>query len=159
MSMSIPYFYEPVILQYRDSAGKAQKSVIVDGGLLSNFPVWLFDSKGVPEWPTFGFKLVEPGSCAPAKIRGPLSMLRALFATMMEAHDARYIEDQNFARTVPIPTLGVGTVDFDLNRRRSGELFDAGYSSAQKFFEGWNFERYILAYRRDESRHGRNLAL
>lgn len=49
MSMSIPFFFEPV---------KLKDSYIVDGGMLSNFPVELFDSDGVPEWPTFGFKLV-----------------------------------------------------------------------------------------------------
>lgn len=33
---------------------------IVEGGLLHNFPVWLFDSRDIPEWPTFDLKLVEP---------------------------------------------------------------------------------------------------
>ena len=32
----------------------------MDGGILSNFPIWLFDSKGEPDWPTFGLKLIEP---------------------------------------------------------------------------------------------------
>ena len=51
MSMSIPFFFEPVV---------HKKSYFVDGGILSNFPVWLFDSPGIPEWPTFGFKFIEP---------------------------------------------------------------------------------------------------
>jgi NTE family protein len=39
MSMSIPYFFEPVELEHRDGG----PSAIIDGGTLSNFPVWLFD--------------------------------------------------------------------------------------------------------------------
>src|SRR5205814_10118972 len=39
MSMSIPYFFDPIRLE--DSDGGT--SLIVDGGTLSNFPVWLFD--------------------------------------------------------------------------------------------------------------------
>ena len=69
MSMSIPYFFEPVELSvqtpYSDKPSKnRRKCFIVDGGLLSNFPVWLFDARdGVaPQWPTYGFKLLEPDS-------------------------------------------------------------------------------------------------
>lgn len=55
MSMSIPVFYEPVVIDYREGEA-ARRSYIVDGGILSNFPVWLFDSVEDPEWPTFGFR-------------------------------------------------------------------------------------------------------
>ena len=81
MSMSIPFFYEPVKLVNRQTKAA---SYLVDGGLLSNFPVWLFDTEGTqPAWPTFGFKLVEPGAGKPRRVRGPISLLTALFATAM----------------------------------------------------------------------------
>ena len=86
MSMSIPYFYKPVKLHTKDH----QKVYIVDGGLLSNYPVWLLDeATNAPEWPTLGFKLVEPEEGRPHKIYGPLTLFAALFSTLMEAHDAR----------------------------------------------------------------------
>ena len=58
MSMSIPYFFDPVEL--RDTQGRT--CLIVDGGTLSNFPVWLWDvdpkvSGRRPTRPTFGFTL------------------------------------------------------------------------------------------------------
>ena len=58
MSMSIPYFFEPVELEHRDGG----HSAIIDGGTLSNFPVWLFDVDPAkvgrpPARPTFGFTL------------------------------------------------------------------------------------------------------
>jgi NTE family protein len=50
MSMSLPFFFQPVGLRSRLNN---KTSYIVDGGVLSNFPVWLFDSDGsTPEWPT-----------------------------------------------------------------------------------------------------------
>ena len=55
MSMSIPIFFEPYTVKVL-----GQDVVLVDGGMLSNFPVWVFDSDGVPDWPTFGLKLVDP---------------------------------------------------------------------------------------------------
>lgn len=146
MSMSIPFFFEPV--KYKSRLNK-KISYIVDGGVLSNFPVWLFDTEdGVPEWPTFGFKLVEPEEGTPSNIRGPISLLTALFSTMMEAHDARYIEDQHFVRTIPIPTLGVKTTEFNITPDRTEALYQSGRQAAEKFLETWDFNNYIEKYRK-----------
>ena len=65
MSMSIPIFFDPVV--YHDPRKPHDQRLIVDGGLLSNFPVWLFDTPAdhVPRWPTFGLLLVAPNQQAP----------------------------------------------------------------------------------------------
>jgi NTE family protein len=146
MSMSIPFFYEPVTLQNMKTG---QLSYIVDGGVLSNFPVWLFDSEGdQPEWPTIGFKLVEPEEGKPNEVKGPITLLTALFATMMQAHDARYIADEHFVRTIPIPTKGVGTTEFNITPERSEMLYQSGREAAEKFFAKWDFQGYINKYRK-----------
>jgi NTE family protein len=62
MSASIPFFLAPVRVQ-RPRLPQAEH-VIVDGGLLSNYPIWFFDEQGPPRWPTFGLRLVE-GAAAP----------------------------------------------------------------------------------------------
>jgi NTE family protein len=157
MSMSIPFFFEPITLKNMKTN---QVSYIVDGGVLSNFPVWLFDTEGnVPEWPTFGFKLVEPEEGKPHQVRGPISLLAALFSTMIEAHDARYIEDQQFVRTISIPTLGVGTTEFDISRERSDQLYQSGRQAAEEFFATWDFSKYVDMYRKGKSRGERGLRL
>ena len=129
MSMSIPYFYKPVKLYDKNKI----KSYIVDGGLLSNFPVWLFDDKK-NTIPTVGYKLVDPQEGKPKEIIGPITLFAALFATMMEAHDARYIEDSDFQRTVPIPTLGIQTTNFSISDAEKQALYKAGYKAAEEFF-------------------------
>lgn len=150
MSMAIPFFYQPVYLPPRGLAGARDPGaagVIVDGGLLSNFPVWLFDSPGRPPWPTFGFRLVEPGSGRPRRITGTISLLGAMVATMLEAHDARHVEDQDFVRTIAIPTLGVNTMDFDISPARAEALFNAGQQAAAQFLDAWDFPQYVRQYR------------
>ncbi len=146
MSMSIPVFFEPVVQSGR---------YFVDGGLLSNFPVWLFDrqpsedeeSDPPPRWPTFGFKLVEPTDGKPAEIDTIVSFLKALVTTMMDAHDRKHIEDLDFDRTVPIPTLDVKTTDFDLSKDKRDRLYASGREAAEGFLEKWNFEKYVASAR------------
>jgi NTE family protein len=144
MSMSLPFFFEPV--QLKDT--KSVVHYIIDGGVLSNYPVWLFDSGTTdPAWPTFGFRLVDPKENKPHVVNGPISMLKAMFSTMMEAHDARYIKSANFVRTIPIPTVGVQTTEFNLSDEKKMALYNSGKQSAVQFLETWDFEEYKQKFR------------
>jgi NTE family protein len=156
MSMSIPVFFEPVL--QRD--GQGREHTIVDGGLLSNFPVWLFDSAPNmrPAFPTFGMLLVAPNQSAPliqspspdaasAPVSSPVEFAKAIADTMMDAHDRFYVEQASFARTIPIPTLGVRTTEFDIQPDRAQSLFESGAHAAQKFLANWNFDDYIARFR------------
>lgn len=159
MSMSFPIFFEPYRIQ-NPQTGK--EHMIVDGGLLSNFPVWLFDSKGKPEWPTFGLRLVEednkkslaerlPGPGFLGKALDPaISYIMDLVSTALEAQDRMYIESANFARTIPIPTLGVNTLDFKLPQEKTDALYRSGRDAAGKFLTAWDFDQYVAAFRSGE---------
>jgi NTE family protein len=169
MSMSIPIFFEPV---HFENPKTGELHVIVDGGMLSNYPVWLFDCDGVepPEWPTFGLLLVEPkpkesigrrlpkAEPIPNGPRGLLAYVKALAHTMMEAHDRLYVEGADYARTIAIPTLGVGTTAFDLPLQRKQELYDSGRTAAEEFLETWDFDAYVAAFRTGRQ-HSRRKAL
>lgn len=66
MSMSIPLFFKPVKIE--DNNGK--EHIIVDGGVLSNYPIWILDDNtSDPPWPTFGFKLMEPNKRELEKVK------------------------------------------------------------------------------------------
>ncbi|SDD43091.1 NTE family protein [Paenibacillus sp. UNCCL117] len=156
MSTSIPYFFDPVIIRKRKpvrtkGASFADQFVyIVDGGLLSNFPLWLFDNPDPGSvdslLPTIGFQLVGRGSAKPNSVYGPLSMFKALFSTMLDAHDDYYIQENNRFRTVKIPTHGIGITDFDLTAEQSVELFESGKQAANKFFNKWQIDEYKEHY-------------
>jgi NTE family protein len=158
MSMSIPLFFKPVRVLNESTN---HEHVLVDGALLSNFPVWLFDREdGVePECPTFGLLLVEPDPRTPITERleqpehvprGPralATLLSSIVHTMLEAHDRMYLEKAQFARTIAIPTLGVRTTEVDLPKNRAQALYEAGYSAGNTFLETWNFAAYRAAFR------------
>jgi NTE family protein len=161
MSMSIPFFYEPVTLKHR---GTGEDCYIVDGGVLSNFPIHLFDD-GTPDpaWPTFGYMLAEnpdaSGQEVSHVVSGPLSLLASLFFTMMEAHDRMYISNGAFARTMMIPTMGVKTTEFDLSAQRAEALYHSGVSAAREFFHTWDFEQYKAAFRQVAEKNRRETVL
>jgi NTE family protein len=69
---------------------------------------------------------------------------------MMEAHDARYNESKNFVRTIPIPTVGVQTTDFNLSREKKDALYESGRKAAQEFLEKWDFAKYKQEFRAKE---------
>jgi NTE family protein len=160
MSMSIPIFFDPVV--YHHPRKPHDQRLIVDGGLLSNFPVWLFDTPPgqVPRWPTFGLLLVAPNQQAPLvggqeperTDEGKVSILGFLLAighTMMEAHDRLYVEQANYARTIPIDTIGVQTTQFSIDddpelKRR---LYESGRNAAAEFLKTWDFDAYIKTFR------------
>jgi NTE family protein len=157
MSMSIPIFFEPVLHRNPETG---EEHLIVDGGMLSNFPVWLFDRKGrEPRWPTFGLLLVEPDPKRPIGHRlageehdvergSAIDYVKSLALTMMAAHDRLYLEQATYARTIPIPTLGVGTTEFDIEPGRVRELYESGRSAASQFLDDWSFEAYVEEFRR-----------
>jgi len=157
MSCSIPYFFDPVLLRLppKEAKGKTfaeQFLHIVDGGLLSNFPLWLFDREtprgGEKRIPTVGFQMVGKNSNQPHLIRGPFSMLEAMVATMLSAHDERYIEQTNRYRTIKIPTLGIGTTQFDITQEESLLLYESGLRSGERFFKDWNDQYYEAQFKK-----------
>jgi NTE family protein len=160
MSMSIPIFFEPVMHR---NPRTGVDHLIVDGGMLSNFPVWLFDAtKGEPpRWPTFGMLLVEGDPKVPVSHRvegrqsgSIIDYIKALASTMMEAHDRLYLEKATFVRTIPIPTLGVSTTEFDITPERVRAIYESGRKAAFDFLDRWDFEAYKAEYRsgKDHSR-------
>lgn len=143
MSSTIPYFFQPFILQ----RGK-EKSYIVDGGLLSNYPIWIFDLQNeTPKWPTFGYRLRGAERVSPAKIIGPITMLKALISTMIEAHDRRHIEDGDAARTIFIPVDFIKATDFSITEKEKKMLVKLGRIEAKQFFDHWSFADYIEKHR------------
>ena len=158
MSMAIPIFFEPVRFENPQTG---HTHVIVDGGLLSNFPVWLFDVKGRPAHPTFGLRLVEEDASDEAVIaplmnsrhisKGPVGLVLysyGLLETLLQAHDRLYIEQAHFARTIPIPTGGISAIDFGLSSDDADRLYRAGRKAAREFLaERWDFESYCDEYR------------
>jgi NTE family protein len=143
MSISIPLYFDPIKLPYEHGV-----SYIVDGGILSNFPVWIFDVNNTPRWPTFGFKLVDPGvSYTSRGKKDLLSFVLDIVDTMIDEDETVYMKSKDSVRTVSIPTLGVKATEFDILKEDSKRLFESGYKSGDEFLKEWDFGDYIRKYR------------
>lgn len=137
MSASLPFFFRPVIWKSKDR----NKSYILDGGLLSNFPIWIFDVDN-PRFPTFGFRFVKDKVDIDPVIPTPIHLFKNIFKTMLQAHDLRYMNEETIERTIQIPTGDINATDFELNEGEIDFLYMSGYTSTKEFLSKWDFEQY-----------------
>lgn len=131
MSAGYPYFFMPMEL-----IGKtATKSVIVDGGLLSNYPLWIFDKPNEKNLrPVLGVKLSDDvANTEPKTITNVIAMSHALFSTMKQAHDVRYITTSHRKNTIFIPIKHVETTNFRIDDKTKVELIELGESRTNDF--------------------------
>jgi NTE family protein len=157
MSASIPFFFIPV--DQRDNK-EGRDCRIVDGGLLSNFPVSIFDVQTKPSHPTFGLRLVDslPTPECPWPISPTNNVFQigqALLSTMLSAHDRLYMDDHTFVRTITVPVNGISGTQFNLSKEQKDLLYQNGRNAAEQFFSTWNFDEYIATYRSNLPPEGR----
>jgi len=151
-SAAIPFFFRPVHLKLPEDG---QVAVCTDGGMLSNFPINIFDRpRGErPRWPTFGVKLSGKPPAGRwhanwAPVNGPLSLAKALVTTMANAHDRLYVDDPAVgARTIFVDTMGVKATDFSIGAGLRLELYERGRAAAAEFLADWDLEAYLDEYR------------
>ena len=146
MSMSIPLLWDEVVWQPgwgqylgRDITGHA----IVDGGLLSNFPIELFISDAPQVTKLMGPKRGNPVlgllideklpvtkgffvriNIDPRELK-TVQRFRRLVDTATGAHDKMVIEEYNHL-VARLPALGYGTTEFDMSDERRDALVRAG---------------------------------
>jgi NTE family protein len=136
---------------------KQQHSVIIDGGTLSNFPVWLFDvdTPGQPlRRPTFGFTLTGGkgvgGGVNTVVSRMPWAVRFGvdIFHTSQEAWDARFVSHSTRVRTVTVDAGDVGTTDFNLPPSAQDMLIANGRKAATRFLDAFDLADYENTYHR-----------
>jgi NTE family protein len=169
ISMSIPLFF---------AAKRSMRGdVYVDGGLLDNYPIKLFDRKkyldtanfSEPEYyakinarfkdaerpitsyvynkETLGFRLDKKEEIAVFRdhaepvhkeVDNFFEYTWALVNTVLEAQQNSHLHSDDWARTVYIDTLGVGTTDFDLSDEKKQELVESGRDGTLKYLKWYD---------------------
>ena len=154
-SMAIPFFYRPVKL----TGASGATSTLVDGGVLSNFPIDTFDRADgkPPRWPTFGITVLPTptegiGAVMPAlkplRFFEQTALLESLLTTMLAGHDQTHLSQPWVsARAIAVESTNVGVLDFDIRRGRLEELYDNGYAAAQVFLSTWDWPAYLDRFR------------
>lgn len=133
-SAAIPYVFEPV---------RVRGATWVDGGLLSDFPVQLFDRPD-PRWPTFGIRLsARPGIPPTHAVHGPVSLGIAAIETLVSDQDNAYIDEPcTVRRTIFVPANDVSPIDFNLSAEQRDALYQRGLQAGQKFLQTWDYAEY-----------------
>lgn len=119
----------------------------VDGGIMSNFPAWVFDSErkdAPPLTPTLGFRLVEPVSAA--RKRGgtatatPEPESVSLFSHVVDVFETAVFGD-NTLETREVATLReiplrvrIGPLDFEIDDQTKVDVFRDGKNDARDYF-------------------------
>jgi NTE family protein len=157
-SMAIPFFYPPVTL----TSASGRTSSLVDGGVLTNFPIDSFDRPDgkPPRWPTFGITVIPRvtegieevmPALKPLRLFEQTSLLESLLTTMLVGHDQTQLSRPWVAaRTIQVESTDVGVLDFGVSRKRLEELYEKGYAAAQAFLSTWDWPAYL-----DQFRHSR----
>jgi len=160
MSMSLPLLWQEVV--WRSEWGTYRGKditghTVVDGGMLSNFPIELFLSdqphvtavmgeKSTADLNVVGFLIDEtlevPGAPVPVsearafdfgQLR-TVNRLKNLLNTMTQAHDKSVIEaSQRFVVRLPAKTYG--TIEFGMSDQRRDALIAAGRQATARYFD------------------------
>ncbi|WP_163537756.1 patatin-like phospholipase family protein [Gracilibacillus sp. YIM 98692] len=137
-SISIPYFFRPCQITNPFSG---QKSLIVDGMILSSFPLWLFEERSDADYrPVLGMQLTDPNQYYyNKKIKNAIDLLKATIGTMRKAHDTRYISKQTAEQILFFPVEEISSTDFSINRKEKESLIIYGYQRTKHFLGEWKY--------------------
>jgi NTE family protein len=135
MSMSFPFFFKPVRVRIPD-----REILLMDGGVLSNFPYWYID--GLAETsrkphPTVGILLEEPPG---AGIKDLWGIITALLNTMISPLDRaghRALSNRIVKVTTIVEedgqTRNISTLAFDLGQKDKDLLYNNGRKAVREF--------------------------
>lgn len=142
-SAAVPFFFQPV---------RVQEATWVDGGLLSNFPIQLFDRDdgARPRWPTFGVRLTSkpPTTVRSREVDNPVEIGLAALEVLITDQGRAYLEDPcTVVRTVFVDTSDVATLDFDITQPQADGLYDSGVAAVRQFLAGWDLPGYLRTCR------------
>jgi NTE family protein len=154
-SSSIPFYFDPVTVRDGESG---EETTLVDGGVLSNFPIEVFDRTdgAEPRWPTLGVKIIPELPVASAQLFPDIAMLAApvlhlplvrlaerVVATAIVGNDQSYLERPCVRRrAIQVDTSAVGIVEFDAPKEKRDAVVAKGDKAAARFLDDWDWERY-----------------
>jgi NTE family protein len=155
-SMSVPLLFQPVKLANRTTG---QESTLVDGGIVSNFPIDSLDRTDgrPPRWPTFGVTIMPDvpgpaGTLLPGWLRPlvpkPVRLLEEVAIVSLVGRDQAYLNQPSVrARSITVDSRAAGFLDFHLRPEQVERLYDDGYQAARRFLAGWDWQEYLRLYR------------
>lgn len=132
-SMSIPLFFEA----WQFSNNNPDDHVYVDGGMIYNYPITIFDTNDVANPNTLGLFLSNLGPApAPSNLqRGMfIKYIESLVTTMLDAQVINFENDpEEKKRSIVIDNLGISATNFKLSDTQKTDLYNSGKKYATEF--------------------------
>lgn len=130
MSCSIPFYFTPGKLEYSNLT-----SYIVDGGLLSNFPIWIFDSDNT-NYPTIGIKIKDLDSYTSQGKTGIISFLRDVIDAPINVDPENFVRNKDRLRILIIDYgAKIKASDFKKINKYIDPLIKNGYDQTLNFLK------------------------
>ncbi len=161
-SMSIPYFFEPLLVKNLPDAGESKvtgwdkfagytgrvpKSArFVDGGILSNFPINVFhrwDGKP-PRKPSFGVRLSTYRETY-SKTKHLFNFTGAIISTMRQIYDYDFLmKNPDYKQLICLINADrkFNWLNFTISKEKQIALFNLGAQKGIEFLEGFDWEKY-----------------
>ena len=157
-SMSIPLYFEAVFLDslgriYDKKVDTIPLDVMVDGGILGNYPIFIFDSITVntmgqevriPNYKTLGIRIDSENQIkndstnqelATIPIDNLTDYFTAFYILIMENLNRQILIPQDWERTISVSSVGIGPRLKYLSKAQKEKLIDSGRKSTQAYFE------------------------
>lgn len=160
ITLSIPLYYKPVLIDDRgkvyDKAVAGQTlHMMVDGGALSNYPLFLFDStryfmsnakRANQYWEnpeTLGLMMETPEQIAynqrrkgkyPIPIKNIKDYMKAVYITLIDKASPEAEGNSQWRRTITISTLNYSGRVRKLPKKVVDDLLESGREGARRFF-------------------------
>jgi NTE family protein len=139
-SMAIPFFFEPVTIEMAadgQTDNRTHTATWVDGGLLSNFPMEVFNDLHsgvvVDSWPTVGIKLANQQAelAPPDPTNGPFDETLQILKTVLNNSNRYFVTPEKARSTIFVDSAGLTATDFDITPDQCTTLFENGRTAAQ----------------------------
>lgn len=165
ISMSIPFYFQAVVNSIKKTdvnlgifPSAEVKEVLVDGGVIRNYPIDLFDDKkylsdpkngkalnsntkldSVFNYETIGFRLTDKdpleANLQIKDITDIKSFSLSLITFMRSMASKLHVQKDDWNRTIAIDTTGVGITEFDLDQSKIDTLIDNGGKGVDSYFD------------------------
>lgn len=151
ISMSIPIYYQAVFV---DSIGNCYSKqnesntldIMVDGGIIGNFPIDIFDlktaDKRIPNFETIGFRIdsdaqiandQENQALATYPIQNFSDYITAFYSMVIENLNRNQLDAADWKRTVSISSKGIGPKVKKLSQEEKTRLIEAGKTATHNY--------------------------
>jgi NTE family protein len=133
-SMSIPIVFEA----FKLSQGYDPTAIFVDGGVVWNLPIELYDTKEGQNPETLAIALWDYNSQSiPLPIEfGHIGLyIKSLFETLLDAQSIELsASTNNDYRLIKVDDLGISATNFKITTEQKTSLYNSGINYATKFF-------------------------